>query len=377
MPYGTTRSMTIDTIEVSLTGIVANGGEWAITVPAREGRCHAVLGRLVGDTDATASGLAIDLDGWGDADFFRRRLLRARRRVFDRAADVGRLLWKRTSPLAKAGLLAHGPATIASPVSQMCTVAQIEEPAFADWLATLEMGNQRHRKQWEMVYILATLTERGAIRPGARGLGFGCGAECMPSYFAARGCSIVATDLPVSHQDAAGWVDSGQHVAAADALRWTNLCDEAVFRERVSFRDVDMTRIPPDLVDFDFCWSACAYEHLGSIEAGLKFIHDAVRCLRPGGVAVHTTELNLSSNGTTIDNESTVLFRRRDMERLALELTAAGHRVLPINYDTGDRPMDLHIDVPPYVEKNHLKVALGRYVTTSFGIAVIKGPASR
>ena len=56
------------------------------------------------------------------------------------------------------------------------------------------------------------------------------------------------------------------------------------------FRAVDMNDIPPDLRGFDFTWSSCALEHLGTLRAGADFVVEQMTCLRPGGVAVHTTE---------------------------------------------------------------------------------------
>ncbi|HZI52320.1 MAG TPA: hypothetical protein VFD56_01350, partial [Chitinophagaceae bacterium] len=49
------------------------------------------------------------------------------------------------------------------------------------------------------------------------------------------------------------------------------LCDEDLFRKSVVYRAVDMNKIPGDLVDFDFNWSSCSFEHLGSIEKGMRF----------------------------------------------------------------------------------------------------------
>ncbi|MBV5337004.1 MAG: hypothetical protein J0653_03215, partial [Deltaproteobacteria bacterium] len=71
----------------------------------------------------------------------------------------------------------------------------------------------------------------------------------------------------------------------------------------------------------DFCWSSCSLEHLGSIKAGLDFIKASLKTLKVGGVAVHTTEYNVSSDEATIDNNPTlVLFRRCDIQGLVEEL---------------------------------------------------------
>jgi hypothetical protein len=115
---------------------------------------------------------------------------------------------------------------------------------------------------------------------------------------------------------------------------------------------------------------------LGSIENGLRFVEESVKCLKIGGIAVHTTELNLTSNGKTVDNESTVLFRKKDFEELAQKLQDKGHRVFGLNFTYGDRPLDNYIDLPPYSPNNHLKLSLGEYVTTSFGFVVRRGADS-
>src|SRR5690606_12654777 len=105
---------------------------------------------------------------------------------------------------------------------------------------------------------------------------------------------------------------------------------------------------------------------------GLAFFENSLKCLAPGGIAVHTTELNLSSNGSTLDKGGTVLFRRRDFETLAERLLAQGHEVMPITFDSGDSDLDRVIDLPPYSSDPHLKLQLLRWVSTSFGMIVRK-----
>jgi hypothetical protein len=133
-----------------------------------------------------------------------------------------------------------------------------------------------------------------------------------------------------------------------------------------------MNRIPAHLRGFDFVWSACSLEHLGSIARGEQFVYNALACLEPGGIAVHTTEFNVGSNDATVDYRNTVLFRRRDIERIAASLEAAGHRVAPLDLTTGDLPLDQIVDVPPYRWDPHLKVEIKRYVCTSVGFIVEK-----
>jgi hypothetical protein len=137
-----------------------------------------------------------------------------------------------------------------------------------------------------------------------------------------------------------------------------------------------MNDIPQELSHkFDFCWSTCAYEHLGSLERGLTFVERSIDTLVPGGVAVHTTEFNLSSNDDTVESTDLSIFRRRDMEELATRLTAAGHEVSPFDWTSGPGFAETVIDLPPYKTSPHLKLQVEQYACTSVGIIVRKKAA--
>lgn len=258
------------------------------------------------------------------------------------------------------------------PVSQACTQSQMASEAYAYWCAQIGEVPRMHRKQWEFCYILQVLARYGMLAPGLRALGFGVGEEPLASLFAARGVTVLATDLDAGEAADLGWIETGQHAATKAALNARGLCNPAIFESAVDFRSMDMNSISPDLAgQFDFCWSACALEHLGSIQKGLDFIANSVDCLRPGGVAVHTTEFNCTSNGATLDNASTVLFRRRDFVELGERLARNGCQ-LAFNFNLGEQPLDKHIDVAPYSADNHLKLQIDRWASTSFGIVVRK-----
>lgn len=257
------------------------------------------------------------------------------------------------------------------PVSQACTAKQFSESAYQYWCAEIGEAPRLHRKQWEFCFILQALARCGKLAPGMRGLGFGVGREPLAAVFADRGVEVVATDLAADSAVAKGWVATSQHAANRDALNSRRLCEAGEFERRVSFRFVDMNQVDEDLTGFDFCWSACAFEHLGSIENGLNFLRRSVECLQPGGVAVHTTEFNCSSNDDTLDHASTVLFRQKDFESVAGQLRAQGHRV-DFNFNLGSEAPDQHVDTPPYSADRHLKLQIQSWVTTSFGIIIHK-----
>ena len=262
--------------------------------------------------------------------------------------------------------------TLLSPVSQACTQAQMDEPPFFRWCQEIGEEARYHRKQWEFCYILQALYLNGMLAPEKSGLGFGVGAEPLVSLIAEYGASVLATDLAPRRARRAGWVESEQHAKNKAALNERNLCEDEAFEKLVSFRYVDMNVIPDDLSgQFDFCWSACAFEHLGSIRNGLEFVENSVKTLRPGGLAVHTTEFNCSYDDETLDRKSTVLFRRQDFIRLAERLRDQGY-IIDFNFNLGDQPLDKYIDVAPYDPDTHLKLQLEKWVTTSFGLLIRK-----
>ncbi len=358
---GLTASMRPRVKEFSLAQLARQGGIIEVSHLGLPNHSYAVMGAITPDADAQAEKVSIFVTGGDSSDAMYGRL-EAAREAFLSAPGEGVL----------ADYVVDRPATLEHPISQMCTAHQMAEPAYLDMCARMGSGPTRHRKQWEFVFIMRALEYYGAWRDGARGLGFGVGIEPLSSVFAASGCTIVATDLEATDTRAQVWDDTDQ--LGSDLIQIFNpaLCDEAAFYDRVSFRPVDMNAIPDDLRDFDFTWSSCAYEHLGSIKAGLDFFENSLKCLRPGGIAVHTTELNLSSNDNTLETGSTVVFRRRDFEALARRLIAQGHEVMPFTFDSGDTELDRFIDMPPYAGDPHLKLALLRWVSTSFGMIVRK-----
>jgi len=207
----------------------------------------------------------------------------------------------------------------------------------------------------------------------------------MSSYLASQGVSSTVTDLPADEAQAMGWIETNQHASSLDNAFHPHLVAREQFDQHVDFRAVDMNAIPDDLQGYDFCWSICALEHLGTIERGLRFIERSLETVRPGGLAVHTTEFNIEADGPTIDNWPTVLFQRRHFEELARRLEAKGHKVAPFDFDPGNKILDKFVDLPPWHhdsnaaaltpwlgDSHHLKVAADGFVCTCAGIVITK-----
>jgi glycosyltransferase involved in cell wall biosynthesis len=254
--------------------------------------------------------------------------------------------------------------------------ADFAQPWFKERVDELGEPFKIHRKLWEFA-VIAQVYKDLLPSGGGRVLGFGCGKEPLPSFFAAAGARVVATDLGEGGERQ--WASTGQRSSSVADLARPQLIDPDAAAERIEFRPVDMREIPDDLrqAEFDLVWSAGSLEHLGGIRAGMDFILASMDCLRVGGVAVHTTEFNFLKRYRTLEAEDLCFYRERDLEQLFVELSAAGHEVLPLDLGIGQSIADVFVDMPPYDRLGvHLNVGGfgngGEFVTTSVSIVAVK-----
>jgi len=263
-------------------------------------------------------------------------------------------------------LTVSGQPPFARPDSQLVSASQIYEPECREWFQRLGFSLGLDRKRWEYSYILHAIHIYGRTGIGARGVAFGCGMEQLTSIFAADGAEIVATDYVVNN--AHGWEARGLE----DLYCEQHLAREQ-FHERVTFRHVDMNDIPVDLRNFDFCWSTGSLEHIGSHANGMAFVENAMECLKPGGIAVHTTEFTVTSETMGHDYPDLSFYCRADIEALAERLTAAGHQIV-LNFNRGSTVADTHVDTPPFHGGRTLLAHFDAHIITSIGLIVQKAP---
>jgi SAM-dependent methyltransferase len=261
-----------------------------------------------------------------------------------------------------------------------CTEEDMHSDWVAFWCQELRKPVSYHRKCWELCYVPQILYNEGKLREGCRGLGFACGEEPLPSLFAKYGARVLATDLEPSRAESQAWRESNQHLGKFEKLRCPQICADEARLAAIEGAYVDMNAIPEHLYgQFDFCWSICSLEHLGSIANGLDFIENSLLTLKPGGVSVHTMEYNIH-DGETVDRWPTVLFQKKHLLQLADRLRAKNCVVYDFDFDPGRGILDGFVDLPPFFDPNnpalnshaHLKLSLDGFVCTSFGFIVKK-----
>jgi hypothetical protein len=135
-----------------------------------------------------------------------------------------------------------------------------------------------------------------------------------------------------------------------------------------------MNEIPKNLYEkFDFNWSVCAVEHIDGMDKNMNFLIDNLNTLKSGGIAIHTSEFNLSSDLDTCFDPEYFIFRNQDVEKVITKLNALGHEVYPMNFKVGISLADNFVDIPTFVKNNvDLRLELRGVVSTSFGLLARK-----
>jgi len=265
--------------------------------------------------------------------------------------------------------------------STVCRYEHFLSPWYRKWAEVMDLwpglnpeGPVGNRKIWEWCAISQALDERGMLQSGKTALGFAVGTEPLPSVFASNRVAVLATDLMADKVDQ-GWVATGQHSTSVNELHNPKIVEREKFERLVSFASADMNNIQSITGQYDFLWSSCAFEHLGSIELGLNFVCNAMSLLKPGGVAVHTTEYNVSSDDETITEGNSVIFRKKDIDLLDRRLRKIRCGLEAVDWDCGTHEFDLNYDISPFFStgRPHIKLELDGHVSTSFLVIVQKG----
>jgi SAM-dependent methyltransferase len=269
---------------------------------------------------------------------------------------------------------------------QAVSAGQCDHPRYMRWATLIENwdgdpgGRQYNRKVWEWAFILQSIEDTGLLGEGRTAVGFGVGNEPMPAVLAAHGIEVLATDQ--GWESGSEWATTNELMGAdLSGLSRPHIVDDACLAELVRLREVDMNAVPADIGQFDIVWSSCVIEHLGTPQRGMDFVLESCKLLRPGGVAVHTTELELTPQSETRDYGHCAVYRIGDLEDLARRIPEVGGEAT-FNFAVSmDRFEDRWISVihtghgRDLVDGPHLKLAIGDSVSTSFGI-LIRKPAT-
>jgi SAM-dependent methyltransferase len=210
------------------------------------------------------------------------------------------------------------------PLNKVCRVADAGNALWRRGYTDLGFPEGRHtfhRKIWEFNQALYGLRTLRRLAPASTALGIGCGHEELMYFLANRIARVVATDLYE------GSYLGGE--SEADVLEHPE--KYAPFNYRAAHLEVrrmnGLSLDAPDL-SFDFVFCLSSIEHFGRRRDKLQALMEMFRVLKPGGVAVVTTELVLNRLGGGPQYFS--------LGMLASLIRQAGFVL--------DEPLDLHVE---------------------------------
>lgn len=140
-----------------------------------------------------------------------------------------------------------------------------------------------HRKLWELAWLAQRFDDMGLA--GGEFLGLGVGHEPLIFHLTHLSRSVVATDL---YSSGTAWQEA--RLAAETVYESSPFPYQ---RDRLTVRNMDMRRLEFAADSFDAVWSCSSVEHVQTLPQFVQIFREIHRVLRPGGVALVTTEFSL------------------------------------------------------------------------------------
>lgn len=228
-----------------------------------------------------------------------------------------------------------------------------------------------HRKYWEIGFILYNLKILNLIQKNKKGLVFGCGIDPIIPALASQEVYVTATDQPLSTGLNSDWNLTNQYCSGLESFKIYDpkITTWDIIKSQIEFKEIDMNNIKLPAYNYDFLWSSCSLEHLGSIENSINFILKSTETLKPGGYAIHTTEYDWHDN-RQVDDPKNCIFNKNSFVTMSKKIKQLGHHLYPIDFSIGEQAEDRHIDAYPFELKTHLKLKVGIQHLTSIGFII-------
>lgn len=151
----------------------------------------------------------------------------------------------------------------------------------------LENNLSFHRKQWEFAVIFLALLQHKKLHADSVGASFGAGKEPIIYPITKMVSRFTATDL---YSYKTGW-STAKIEKESDCRQFvlSNAPDNFP-DEKLNVLEMDMRKLSFHDSSLDFCYSSCAFEHIGHHEDFVNHLKEVKRVLKNDGVYVMTTE---------------------------------------------------------------------------------------
>jgi hypothetical protein len=224
-----------------------------------------------------------------------------------------------------------------------------------------------HNKQFQFYAIMDRangIVREPRLEP-LKAIGFGVGREPIPAALVSLGFKVTATDF-LDGKIADVWTSSAQQSKSLLDLNERKIVSDNKFVQSCDFQNLDMNKIPDEYIEsFDFVWSSCALGHIGSYQQGLDFILNSLTLLRPGGWAVHTTEIDTSPVLEKFESPDLSFYKLEDLENLIEKAQDLGFAPIKIEKRPWVGRSEKYVVSQPWKDKPHLRIEIfGREINS-------------
>ena len=222
-------------------------------------------------------------------------------------------------------------------LNRLCYVEDWQNPEVREALAELQKLHPQgfiHRKDWEWAIGIIAMKRFDKLNKSSTAIGVGSGIEPIPFYLANRISHVYATDL---YEDNESW----KKAAPIEFLRDPKKYAPFPYREdalTVLRMDGSKLDFPDD--SFDIAFSFSSIEHFGgkNHSGALKSMREIERVLKPGGLAVISTECILN------DKEHPEFFNKRTIHSDLINKLGKLKLVEPLDLRITTSTLDTVID---------------------------------
>jgi len=254
-------------------------------------------------------------------------------------------------------------------INELCNTDKWDNP---DWLKThMELEKYSidkhcfnedkefaYRKGWEWTQFIYGINQLGFIKDNAKALCVGAGHEPTLYYLADRIGEVVATDLYGNE----AW--EGNEATNSVFTNPEKFCPIDYRKNKLSFKNMDGTRLEFPDNSFDIVWSLSSIEHFGSHENAQKSVQEMARVVKPKGIVVVATEFIINN----IEETHPEYFTKALFEQHVIYGDSTLKLIEPMNYDL---PKEKYLKNPILLPqdihriKNHIILSDGRFNWTS------------
>ena len=232
-----------------------------------------------------------------------------------------------------------------SKLNRLCYVEDWENSEIKEALTELQKLSSEgfiHRKDWEWALGIIAMRRFGKLNEKSTAIGIGAGTEPVPFYLANKVKHVYATDLYGQNE---GW----KRAAPSDFPENPKKYAPFPYKEdALTVLRMDGTKLEFPSESFDTAFSFSSIEHFGDSGDGknnhsgaLRSLKEIERVLKPGGLAVITTEYIIN------DKEHPEFFNRRTIYSDLIDKLERLKLVEPLDLRMTTKTLDTVMDYYP------------------------------